>query len=66
MQPERHRTIPGEQDRHADRPHEIAVFDDDEVWPDMFDGCQSKPLVLDHHGANTNRFASLRTVRRTP
>jgi hypothetical protein len=61
------RTIPGEDGRrYDDREHEIAVFDEPEEWPDMFDGCQSKPLVLDHHGANTNRFASLRTVRRTP
>jgi hypothetical protein len=67
MQPERHRTIPSEDARrHADRPHEEPVFDEPEEWPDMFENCESLPLVLDNEGANANRFASLRTVVRKP
>jgi hypothetical protein len=61
------RTIPGEDGRrYDDREHEIAVFDEPEEWPDMFENCESRPLVLDNEGANANRFASLRTVVRKP
>lgn len=47
------------------RRHEEPVFDEHEEWPEMLRGCESKPVVLDHVGANANRFASIRTVRRT-
>jgi hypothetical protein len=58
---------PAEEGRRYDaREHEIAEFDEHEEWPTMFEGCESRPTVLDHKGANDNRFASIRTVRRTP
>jgi hypothetical protein len=48
------------------RTREPAVFEEHEEWPEMLRGCEGRPVVLDHHAANANRFASLRTVRRDP
>lgn len=49
------------------RTREAAVFDEHEpAWPEMLDGCEKRPVVLDHAGAHANRFASIRTVRREP
>ena len=48
------------------RTREAPVFDEHEEWPEMLAGCESKPHGLDHRGANENRFASIRTVRREP
>lgn len=48
------------------RPHEAPVFDEHEEWPEMLRGCESRPVALDHKGANANRFASIRTVVRRP
>jgi hypothetical protein len=48
------------------RTREAAVFDEHEEWPEMLHGCERKPFALDRNGANANRFASIRTVRREP
>lgn len=56
----------GRPDVLTDKRHYDPVFDEDEEWPEMLAGCETKRATLDNEGERAHRYASLRTVRRTP